>query len=285
MEQATEFAKEIVAAEMAFWDEGSTGIVLFRGQELNGRPRLTRAALTYRNRPVLPHETPQEALGTEVDRRLPLADQRLPIDKTRQDIEEESEEDRDPKKSATDSPSHLQGAILGQYSPQELLDLRESFPLLDLEVEAERCVDWYKSKGNSIRDARAVFRNWLERARAPNRALTLSKASHSSPPRAAPSWDKPHLAPSPEAEELWEKCKEMLKDRVTRPIFATWISSTKGFAVDGDVVWVQAETSATAEWLDRWMAGLCEEALHEVGKSNAQVRLFVEPSLGVAAED
>ena len=283
-EESTELANELVAAGMASWDEGATGIILDRGEELNGRPRLTRAALTYRNRPVLPHETPQEALGTEVDRRLPLADRRPPIDKDKdKDKEEEEETDREAEgeteESDTDLQIHPKGDILGHYSSQELLDLRGSFPLLDLEVEAERCVDWYKSKGNSIRDARAVFRNWLERARAPNRALPLSKASHSSPPRAAPSCDKPHLAPSPEAEELWEKCKELLKDRVTPTIFATWLAGTHGYACVGDVFWVEAETLFKAEWLDRYAAGHCEEALRDVGKPNAELRIFVEPSV------
>ena len=90
---------------------------------------------------------------------------------------EDGDEDGD---GETDSPSNLQGGILGHYSSQELLDLRGSFPLLDLEVEAERCVDWYKSKGNSIRDARAVFRKWLsgparltERFRSPRPSIPV----------------------------------------------------------------------------------------------------------------
>ena len=279
-EQATELANELVAAGMAFWDEGATGIVLDRGEELNGSLRKGREALTYRKRPVAQHETPQEALGTEADRRPPLADRRPPIDKTRPDQEEETDRESETEESYTDSPTNVQGGIFGHYSSQELLDLRGSFPLLDLEVEAERCVDWYKSKGNSIRDARAVFRKWLERARAPNRALPLSKAKHSSPPGAAPSWDKPHLTPSPDAETFWDKCKELLQGSVTRPIYKTWISPTKGFAVDGDVVWVQAETAAAAEWVDRRMLRLCEEALRDAGKPGAELRLFVEPSLG-----
>ena len=97
--------------------------------------------------------------------------------------------------------------------------------------------------------------------------------------RAALSWKKPHLTPSPEAALLWEKCKELLRGRVTRPIYATWISPTKGFAVDGDVIWVRAETSATAEWLDHWMARLCEEALQDAGKPNAELKFFVEPTV------
>ena len=103
-ERATELAKELTAAGMTFWDEGATGIILYRGEELNGRPRLTRDALTFRNRPVVPHSTPQEALGTEVDRRLPLADQRLPIDQTRQDKtkrKRQTENQRQSQKRAT----------------------------------------------------------------------------------------------------------------------------------------------------------------------------------------
>ena len=100
-----------------------------------------------------------------------------------------------------------------------------------------------------------------------------------------PSWDKPQLTPSPEAEALWEKCKALLEGRVPRPTYATRISPTKGFAVDGDVVWVQAETAAAAEWVDRRMLRLCEEAMRDAGKPNAQLHIFVEPSLGVAAED
>ena len=72
-----------------------------------------------------------------------------------------------------------------------------------------------EAKG-SIRDARAVFRKWLERARPPDRKIPPSKANHSRLPRDEPLWEKPPLAPSPEAEALWEKCKELLKDRVTR---------------------------------------------------------------------
>ena len=280
LEEAKEFANELVAEGMAWWDEGATGIVLDRGEELNGRPRLTRAALTYRNRPVVPHETPQEALGTEVDQRLPLADQRLPIDKTRQDLEEETdrESEADPEESVTDWPISLQREILGQYSPQELVDLRGSYPLLDLESEAEKCFAWYNGKGETIRDVRAVYGKWLERARAPNKLIPLSKAKHSSPPRAAPSWEKPHLTPSLEAEALWEKCKALLEGRVPRPIYATRISPTRGFAVDGDVFWVQAETAAAADTLDRRMVGLCEKALSDVGKPNAELKLFVEPT-------
>ena len=155
----------------------------------------------------------------------------------------------------------------------------------DLEVEAEKCLAWYRGKGKPIRDARAVFRKWLERARPPDRKIPPSKANYSRLPRDEPLWEKPPLAPSSEAEALWERCKALLKVKVTRPIFATWISPTRGFAVAGDVVWVQAKTTSAADTLDRRMVGLCEAALRDAGKPNAQLRLFVEPSLGVAAED
>ncbi len=270
-EQTTELANELVAAGMAFWDEDSKGIVLHRGEELNGLPRKYRAVLTYRKRPIVANETPPDALGTEVDRRLPLADRRPPIDEDKDKDEDEETE--------TDLPIHPKGDILGQYSPQDLLDLRGSFPLLDLEVEADRCVDWYNGKGETIRDVRAVFGKWLERARPPSRALPFSKAKHSRPPRAAPSWEKPQLTPSPEAEALWDKCKELLKDRVTPTIFATWLAGTHGYACVGDVFWVEAETLFKAEWLDRYAAGHCEEALRDVGKPNAELRIFVEPSV------
>ena len=187
-EQTTELANELVAAGMAFWDKDATGIVLDRGEELNGRLRKAREALTYRNRPVVQHETPPDALGTEADRRLPLSVQRPPIDQTRLDKEEESEKEKEeeaeaePGESDADSPIHFQGDILGHYSSQELLDLRGSFPLFDLEFEAERCFAWYKGKGDSIRDARGVFRNWPGRARPPNRSLPPSEASHTMPP-------------------------------------------------------------------------------------------------------
>ena len=224
--------------------------------------------------------SPPDALGTEADRRLPLADRRPPIDKDKDKEEEEETEESD-----TDLPIHPKGDILGLFPPQELEDLRVSHPLLNLEVEAEKCLAWYRGKREHIRDSRAAFTRWLERAREPNGVLPPSKAKHSSPPRAAPSWDKPHLTPSPDAETFWDKCKEFLQGRVTRPIYKTWISPTKGLAVDGDVVWVQAETAAAAEWVDRRMLRLCEEALRDAGKPNAELRLFVEPSLGVAAED
>ena len=160
-----------------------------------------------------------------------------------------------------------------------------SFPSLDLEVEAEKCLAWYRSKGEPIRDSRAAFTRWLERARAPTGARTPPKANRSRLPRDEPLWEKPHLAASPEAAALWGKCKELLEIRVVGPIYKTWISPTKGFAVYGDVVWVQAETAAAAEWVDRRILRLCEEALRDAGKPNAEMRLFVEPSLGVAAED
>ena len=293
-EQATELANELVAAGMAFWDEDCKGIALHRGEELNGKLRKDREAQIYRKPLVVQHGTPPDGLGTGADRRQPLADRRQPladrrqpIDKTRPDREEETdrESETETEESDTDSPTNLQGGILGHYSPQDLLDLRRAFPLLNLEVEAENCVVWYERKGNSIRDARAVFRKWLERARPPDRKIPPSNANHTRLPRDEQLWEKPPLAPSSEAEALWERSKALLKARVTRPIFVTWISPTKGFAIDGDVVWVRAESSAIAEWLDRWMAGLCEELLKNAGKPNAQLRLFVEPSLGVAAED
>ena len=279
-EQTTELANELIAAGMAFWDEDSKGIVLHRGEELNGLPRKFSAVLTYRKRPIVANETPPDALGTEVDRRLPLVDRRLPLDQTRLDKEAEAEIETETEESDTDLPIHPKGDILGLFPPQELEDLRVSYPLLSLEVEAEKCLAWYRGKGEPIRDSRAAFTRWLERARAPSGALPLSKAKHSSPPGAASSWDKPHLTPSPDAETFWDKCKELLQGSVTRPIYKTWISPTKGFAVDGDVVWVQAETAAAAEWVDRRMLRLCEEALRDAGKPGAELRLFVEPSFG-----
>ena len=278
-EESTELANELVAAGMAWWDEGATGIVLDRGEELNGKLRKDREALIYRKPLVVQHGTPPDGLGTEADRRQPLADRWPSRDKTRPDQEEETNRETETEESNTDSPTNLQGGILGHYSPQELLDLRGSYPLLDLEVEAENCVAWYESKGNSIRDARAVFRKWLEGAHAPKRALPLSEASHSRPPRVAPTWEKPPLAPSSEAEALWEECKELLKDRLTPTIFATWLAGTHGYACEGDVFWVEAETLFKAEWLDRYAAGHCEEALRDVGKLNAELRIFVEPSV------
>ena len=274
-EQTTELANELVAAGMAFWDEDSKGIVLHRGEELNGLPRKYSSVLTYRKRPIVANETPPDALGTEVDRRLPLADRRPPIDK---DEDEDKEEETD-REEETDLPIHPKGDILGQYSPQELLDLRVSYRLLNLEVEAEKCLAWYRGKGERIRDARAVFRKWLERAHAPNGVLPPSKDKHSSPPGAAPSWDKPHLTPSPDAETFWDKCKELLKDRLTPTIFATRLAGTHGYACEGDVFWVEAETLFKAEWLDRYAAGHCEEALRDAGKLNAELRIFVEPSV------
>ena len=49
---------------MAFWDEDETGIVLHRGEELNGLPRKYSAVLTYRKRPIVANETPPDGLGT-----------------------------------------------------------------------------------------------------------------------------------------------------------------------------------------------------------------------------
>ena len=280
-EESTELANELVAAGMAWWDEGATGIVLDRGEELNGKLRKDREALIYRKPLVVQHGAPPDGLGTEADRRQPLADRRQPIDKTRPDQEEETdrESETETEESDTDSPTNLQGGILGHYSPQELLDLRGSYPLLDLEDEAENCVVWYERKGNSIRNARAVFRKWLERARPPDRKIPPSKANHSRLPRDEQLWERPHLSPSPETETFWDKCKELLQGRVTRPIYKTWISPTRGFAVDGDVFWVQAETAAVADTLDRRMVRLCEQALSDVGKPNAELRIFVEPSV------
>ena len=272
-EQTTELANELVVAGMASWDEDALGIVLHRGKELNGLPRKYSTVLSYRKRPIVANETPPDALGTEVDRRLPLADQRLPSDE-----DKDKDEDKDGE-GETDSPSNLQGGILGHFSPQELVDLRESYPLLDLEIEAEKCLAWYRGKGEPIRDARAVFRMWLERARPPDRKIPPSKANHSRLPRDEPLWEPPPLAPSPEAEALWEKCKELLKDLVTPTIFATWLAGTHGYACEGNVFWVEAETLFKAEWLDRYAAGHCEEALRDVGKPSAELRIFVEPSV------
>ena len=101
-EQTTEFANELVAAGMAFWDEGAAGIVLHRGEELNGLPRKYSAVLSYRKRPIDTNETPLDALGTEADRRLPLADRRLPSDK-----DPDRDEEEDPEKSHQDLPVHI----------------------------------------------------------------------------------------------------------------------------------------------------------------------------------
>ena len=213
-EQATELANELVAAGMAFWEEGAAGIVLHRGKELNGLPRKYSTVLSYRKSPIVANETPPDALGTEVDRRLPLADRRLPLDQTRLDkeVEVEVEIETETEESDTDLPIYPKGDILGQFSPQEWEDLRVSYPLLDLAVEAEKCLAWYNGKGEPIRNLRAVFTRWLERARAPNGALPPSKANNSRLPRDEPLWEKPHLAPSPEAEALWDKCKALLKE-------------------------------------------------------------------------
>ena len=252
-EQTTELANELVAAGMAFWDEDSKGIVLHRGEELNGLPRKYSSVLTYRKRPIVANETPPDDLGTEVDRRLPLADRRSPIDKDKdKDKDEEEETDREPEteESDTDLPIHPKRDILGQYSPQELLELRVSYRLLDLDFEAEKCLAWYRGKGERIRDSRAAFTRWLERARAPNGAGPPSKANNSRLPRDEPLWEKPHLAASPEAEALWEKCKELLKDLVTPTIFATSLAGTHGYACEGDVFWVEAETLFKPESTD-----------------------------------
>ena len=281
-EQTTELAKELVAAGMAFWDEDSKGIVLHRGEELNGLPRKYRAVLTYRNRPVDTNETPPDALGTEADRRLPLADRLLPSDKDPdrdKDKDEEIDREAETEESYIDLPIHPKGDILGLFLPQELEDLRVSHPLLNLEVEAEKCLAWYRGKREHIRDSRAAFTRWLERARAPTGARPPPKANRSRLPRDEPLWEKPHLAASPEAEALWDKCKEVLKDRVTPTIFATWLAGTHGYACEGDVLWVEAETPFTAEWLDRYAAGHCEKALRDVGRPNAELRIFAEPSV------
>ena len=66
---------------------------------------------------------------------------------------------------------------------------------------------------------------------------------------------------------------------MTRAVFATWISPTRGITVDGDVVWVQAVTAAAADTLGRRMVRLCEEASEGAGKPNAELEIFVEPTV------
>ena len=104
-EQTTELANELVAAGMAFWDEDSKGIVLHRGEELNGLPRKYSTVLSYRKRPIVANETPPDALGTEVDRRLPLADQRLPSD---EDKDEDERRQRQRRKTETETERERQ---------------------------------------------------------------------------------------------------------------------------------------------------------------------------------
>ena len=273
LEQTSLLASELVAVGMAFWDEGGQGIILDKGEFLNGRPRKYREPLTYRPRPNLATEMHEAGDQHEADRRPA-------IDKRRLDKEEETDRESEPEESDTDSPILLQGDISGQFSPQELQDLRVSFPRLDLEIEAEKCLAWYQSRGDGIRDARTVFVRWLERARPPNGALPLAKANHSEPARELLLWNKPPLPASETAAEVWERCKELLKERIAAPIFATWLAETHGYACEDDRFWVQAKSPFVAEWLYRRAVRLCEDALRDAGRPNAELCLFVEPAEG-----
>ena len=286
--ETTVLAEELVSVGMAFWDEDRRGIILDKGEELNGRPRKYREPFTYRSLPSVSTDALESSDSQQEDRQLPVGDHWSATGRARPDIdgdtdidkEEESDVEAESGVGQADLPAQPRLDILGQFSLQELDNLRNSFPLLDLETEASKCIRWYQDRGQDIRNGLAVFRKWLERARPSSGAIPPARTPDSVSNEYGPVREKPPLPPSQEAAALWEKCKELLRGKVQRTNYSTWLAGTEGYAWEGDRFWVQTETPYAAEQLYRRAALDCEDALREIGNVDAELCLFVEPTSG-----
>lgn len=78
------------------------------------------------------------------------------------------------------------------------------------------------------------------------------------------------------AHRLWEAALGRLQLQVTRPSFNTWLRGTVGLNVEDDHLTVGVPTTFAAEWLERRMHTLIEEAVSAVATAPTDVTFRVQ---------
>ncbi|MDA1035253.1 MAG: chromosomal replication initiator protein DnaA [Chloroflexi bacterium] len=78
------------------------------------------------------------------------------------------------------------------------------------------------------------------------------------------------------AHRLWEAALGRLQLQVTRPSFNTWLRGTVGLNVENDLLTVGVPTTFAAEWLERRMHSLIEEAVSAVASAPVGVTFRVQ---------
>lgn len=79
-------------------------------------------------------------------------------------------------------------------------------------------------------------------------------------------------------EHLWEVTLGSLELQVSRPSFSTWLKQTIGISWDGSSLVVGAHSSFVAEWLEKRMSVLVEEAVSKIVAFPVDVRFKVVTS-------
>lgn len=78
------------------------------------------------------------------------------------------------------------------------------------------------------------------------------------------------------AHRLWEAALGRLQLQVTRPSFNTWLRGTVGLNVENDHLTIGVPTTFAAEWLERRMHSLIEEAVSAVASAHVDVTFRVQ---------
>lgn len=160
VDEATEFAEEIIEARMATWEENG-GIVLRRGIELNGLPRKDVTPELY------PRQRDVNVYVAEPQRDvLPRAEQ----NKSRERVEEKI---RDEDISSTSITLPTWWNTLSEYplwgdevDESFIRDVDSFYGHLDLPIQARECLEWLRTKGKARKDIRRTWLNWLKRSEA-----------------------------------------------------------------------------------------------------------------------
>ncbi|MEK9658891.1 MAG: chromosomal replication initiator protein DnaA [Chloroflexota bacterium] len=86
---------------------------------------------------------------------------------------------------------------------------------------------------------------------------------------------------SPSASRIWEAALGRLQIQVNRPSYDTWLRESVGLALEEGVLVVGVPTTFAAEWLERRLRGVIEEALGAVAPAGTGITFRVQ---GQAAE-
>ncbi|WP_066195346.1 MULTISPECIES: chromosomal replication initiator protein DnaA [Gracilibacillus] len=86
-------------------------------------------------------------------------------------------------------------------------------------------------------------------------------------------------------EELWNSTLSLIKDKVSKPSFDTWLKNTSVAELQDDTIIISAPNEFTRDWLDSKYTAIIGEALYQVTGAELAVKFIIPETMDDAAKE
>ncbi|GHH99737.1 DnaA N-terminal domain-containing protein [Neobacillus kokaensis] len=72
--------------------------------------------------------------------------------------------------------------------------------------------------------------------------------------------------------DIWIEVLKKISEKISKPSFETWFTGTEA-EVDDDFLWVKAQNSFTADWLEERYKSLISETVRELTEKTYEIKI------------